>query len=59
MWSNPQFPAYLDTFFEEILNGKLRFLSSEDPGSQHFQEPYFGNGKVNTVAQISFRFSLE
>ena len=26
MWPNPQFPADLVTFTEEILNGKLRFL---------------------------------
>ena len=26
MWSNPQFPADLVTFTEEILNGKLHFL---------------------------------
>ena len=29
MWPNPQFPADLVTFTEEILNGKMRFLSSE------------------------------
>ena len=29
MWSNPQFPADLVTFTEEILNGKLYFLVSE------------------------------
>ena len=26
MWPNPQFPADLVTFIEEILNGKLHFL---------------------------------
>ena len=26
MWPNPQFPADLVTFTEEILNGKLHFL---------------------------------
>ena len=26
MWPNPQFPADLVTFTEEILNGKLRFF---------------------------------
>ena len=26
MWPNPQFPAVLITFTEEILNGKLHFL---------------------------------
>ena len=28
MWPNPQFPADLVTFTEEILNGKLHFLLS-------------------------------
>ena len=28
MWPNPQFPADLVTFTEEILNGKLHFLSN-------------------------------
>ena len=28
MWPNPQFPADLVTFTEEILNGKLHFLWS-------------------------------
>ena len=29
MWPNPQFPAHLVTFTEEIINGKLHVLSSE------------------------------
>ena len=29
MWPNPQFPADLVTFAEEILNGKLHFLCSD------------------------------
>ena len=28
MWPNPQFPADLVTFNEEILNGNLHFLCS-------------------------------
>ena len=28
MWLNPQFPADLVTFTEDILNGKLYFLCS-------------------------------
>ena len=28
MWANPQFPADLVTFTEEILNGELSFLCS-------------------------------
>ena len=26
MWPNPQFPADLDTFTEELLNGKLHIV---------------------------------
>ena len=29
MWPNPQFPADLVTFTEEILNGKRHFLCSD------------------------------
>ena len=29
MWPNPQFPADLVTFTEEILNGKFHFLCGE------------------------------
>ena len=31
MWPNPQFPADMVTFTEEILNGKLHFLCSDSP----------------------------
>ena len=34
MWPNPQETADLDTFTEEILNGKLHFLSGESVYSQ-------------------------
>ena len=30
MWPNPQFPSDLVKFTEEILNGKLHFLSSNN-----------------------------
>ena len=30
MWPNPQFPANLITFTEEILNGKLHFSAVKD-----------------------------
>ena len=33
MWPNPQFPADLITFAEEILSGKLHFLCSESTNS--------------------------
>ena len=29
MWANPQFPADLVTFTEQIFDGKLHFLYSE------------------------------
>ena len=29
MWANPQFPAYVVTFIEKSLNGKLHFLWSD------------------------------
>ena len=38
MWPNPQFPADLVTFTEEILNRKLHFLYSDRKGSSH---PFF------------------
>ena len=33
MWPNPQFPADLVTFTEEIFNGKLHFLCSFKQGT--------------------------
>ena len=36
MCPNPQFPADLVTFTEEIGNGKLHFLCSEKPPSHGF-----------------------
>ena len=42
MWANPQFPADLVTFTEEILNGKLHFLCSPIPYFS-FNEKW-GNG---------------
>ena len=35
MWPNPQFPADLITFTEEILNWKLHFLCSDTDESEH------------------------
>ena len=34
MWPNPQLPADLVTFIEEILNGKLHFLCSGGASSE-------------------------
>ena len=38
MWPNPQFPADLVTFTEEILNEKFHFLHSEDNWEKSFLE---------------------
>ena len=44
MWPNPQFPADLSTFTEEILNGKLNFLCSVNPNvtrlKMHMKQVY-------------------
>ena len=33
MWPNPQVPANLVTFIDEILNGELHFLCSDNKDS--------------------------
>ena len=38
MWPNPQFPADLVTFTEEICHGKLHFLCSVCGFYSHFRE---------------------
>ena len=40
--SNPQIPADLVTFTEEILNGKLHFLCSENINEAYETLPYLG-----------------
>ena len=42
MWLNPQFPADLVTFTEEILNGKLHFLCSGSTLSYQWKSQIFG-----------------
>ena len=37
MWPNPQFPANLVTFTEQIVNGKLYFLCSERSITEGFE----------------------
>ena len=53
MWPNPQSPADLVTFTEEILDGKLHFLCSEsvanlgsDITAGYFNHLSQGNGSV-------------
>ena len=60
MWPNPQFPADLVTFTEEILNGKIHFLCSAKSVSAYPQHPppkllqLFSNYKGIIYNQIEF-----
>ena len=49
MWPNPQYPAYLVTFTEKVLNGKLHFLCSEKLATRLVK---FGQPWVITVKRI-------
>ena len=41
MWPNPEFPADLVTFTEEILNGKLHSLClKQSPGALLYQKVF-------------------
>ena len=43
MWPNPQFSVDLVTFTEEILNGKLHFLRSENKSENKYSSiKYYG-----------------
>ena len=56
MWPNPQFPADLATFTEEILNGKLHFLCS---ASVFFYKSKTENKKVviwNIIVYSAIRY---
>ena len=48
MWPNPQFPANLVTFTEEILNGKLHFFM------QWYVEKHFHSYLVKTSKDYLF-----
>ena len=41
MWPNLQFPVDLVAFTEEILNGKLHFLHSDDTYENTFDKSIF------------------
>ena len=41
MWANPQFPADLVIFTEEILNGKLHFCAV-------FMITYYTDGRIHS-----------
>ena len=51
MWQNPQFPADLVTFTEEIFNGKLYFLCNDVDSTQTYK--YVLNGSL-TAQNIKF-----
>ena len=53
MWANPQFPAELVTFTEEILNGKLHFLCSVRISSPNFWS-FFKFEKTPTIFELTF-----
>ena len=52
MWLNPQFPADLVTFTEEILNGKLHFLCNVSNLVRY--ETIFGNWKPFKIDEKCF-----
>ena len=62
MWPNPQFPAYVVTFTDEILNRKLHFLCSEsyDSTIRSFTFLFLLTTDILNAAhkQISGRFDL-
>ena len=53
MWPNPQLPADLVTFTEEILNGKLHFLCIADNQNESARSftsyVSYSLGQINTV----------
>ena len=51
MWPNPQLPADLVTFTEEILNGKLNFMCSECGliSKEHQNNPFIGYMNINSL----------
>ena len=63
MWPNPQFPADLVTFTEEILNGKLHFLCSvkfwflktswKNPASIYLFKVNSGNANVPNMFNVN------
>ena len=57
MWPNPQFPADLVTFTEEILNGKLHFLYSENTLSSNFYIVLFENHQHQKMVCLSSPFA--
>ena len=58
MLPNPQFPANLVTFKEEILNGKLHFSAVLGNTSQSMTYRFYLNSILYYVIQEMFRFFL-
>ena len=56
MWPDPQFPADLVTFTEEILNAKLHFLCSVEKILLSIFHGYTGRKVQNRLWKLSFCF---
>ena len=58
MWPNPQFPADLVTFTEEIFNEKYYFLCSEHTRKPKFSDDFSGY-KMGKLAKNKLILSLD
>ena len=63
MWPNPQFPADLVTFTEEIFNGKLHFSCSVLSSNQKLKvalafQKHQSNGHQKTVEEDTSKDNL-
>ena len=59
MWLNPEFPADLVTFTEEIFNGKLHFLCS-DSTEHYFKLIKLSSGnKLEIFPQLNLLLVLD
>ena len=62
MWPNPKKTAELVTFTEEILNGKLHFLSSEiifEKIEEFIPKNKHQNKTKNIISDPTFKYVLE
>ena len=57
MWPNPQFPAALITFTEEVLHGKLNFLHQCQQRSRDYRLSTFDKEIPNENVSLSFIFN--
>ena len=58
MWPNPQFPADLVTFTEEIFNEKHYFCAVNTPENQSFSDDFSGY-KMGKLAKNKVILSLD